>query len=108
MPRKREKQLKFFVTDSEFERIKSKVAESKLSQSDFLRKSALNKEIVVVEGIRELVLQIKKVGVNLNQITKLAHQSRVSDVSAEIEQIHGELNEIWQLLRQSLHAKRRG
>jgi len=107
MPRKREKQLKFFVTFSELEHIKSNVAESKSSQSDFLRKSALDKEIVVVDGITDLVLQIKKVGIKLNQITKLAHQSRVSDVSVEMEQIHGELNEIWRLLRQSLHAKRR-
>ena len=46
MPRKRAKQLKFFVSDKELERIKSKVAASKLNQSEFLRKSALVKEII--------------------------------------------------------------
>jgi len=107
MPRKRDKQLKFFVSDSELEQIKNKVIASNLSQSDFLRKSALNKEIVVIDGIRELAIQIKKIGTNLNQITKLAHQSRVGNVSAEMEQIHKELNEVWLLLRRFLHAKRR-
>ena len=107
MVRNRAKQLKFFVNDEELERIKNKVTASKLSQSDYLRKTALDREIVVIDGVRELVLELKRIGTNLNQLTKLSHQSRVNDVSGEMEQINKELKEVWQLLRQSLHAKRR-
>jgi hypothetical protein len=71
MPRKRAKQLKFFVSDKELERIKSKVSASKLNQSDFIRKSALEKDIIVIDGLREFALELKRIGVNLNQLTKL-------------------------------------
>lgn len=107
MPRERAKQLKFFVRDEELERIKSKVAASKLNQSDFLRKSALEKEIVVIDGIKELVLELKRIGVNLNQLTKLVHQNRLSDHDGRLQEIHGELNEVWHSLRQLIRLRDR-
>nr|WP_164967978.1 hypothetical protein [Clostridium tetani] len=33
--------------------------------------SALNKEIIVVEGLKELMLETKRIGINLNQLSKL-------------------------------------
>ena len=107
MPRKRAKQLKFFVSDKELERIKSKVAASKLNQSDFIRKSALEKDIIVIDGIRELVLELKRIGVNLNQLTKLANQHIVTDCNEELQTIHGEMSEVWQLLRQLIRKSQR-
>ena len=107
MPRKRAKQLKFFVSDKELERIKSKVAASKLNQSDFLRKSALEKDIVVIDGIRELVLELKRIGVNLNQLTKLANQRIVTDCNGELQEIHGEMSEVWQSLKQLIRKSQR-
>ncbi|SPF54361.1 Mobilization protein (fragment) [Candidatus Desulfosporosinus infrequens] len=107
MPRKRAMQLKFFVSDEELERIKSKVAASKLNQSDFLRKSALEKEIVVIDGIKELVLELKRIGVNLNQLTKLVHQDRLSDHDGRLQEIHGELKEAWHSLRQLIRVRGR-
>ncbi len=107
MPRKRSKQLKFFVSDKELERIKDKVAASKLNQSDFLRKSALEKEIIVIDGIRELVIELKRIGVNLNQLTKLANQRIVTDCNGELQTIHGEMGEVWQSLRQLIRKSQR-
>jgi len=107
MPRKRSKQLKFFVSDKELERIKDKVAASKLNQSDFLRKSALEKDIIVIDGIREFVLELKRIGVNLNQLTKLANQRIVMDCNEELQTIHGEMSEVWQSLRQLIRKSQR-
>lgn len=107
MPRKRSKQLKFFVSDKELERIKDKVAASKLNQSDFLRKSALEKDIIVIDGIREFVLELKRIGVNLNQLTKLANQRIVTDCNEELQTIHGEMSEVWQSLRQLIRKSQR-
>lgn len=105
MPRKRAKQLKFFVSDKELERIKSKVATSKLNQSDFLRKSALEKEIVVIDGLKDLVLEVKRIGVNINQLTKLAHQNRLNDHDRRLQIIHEELKEVWHSLRQLIRVR---
>lgn len=107
MPRKRAKQLKFFVSDKELERIKSKVAESKINQSDYLRKVALEKEIIVIDGIKELAIELKKIGVNINQLTKLAHQSRLSDHDGRLQEINQELKDAWHSLRQLIRIRDR-
>src|SRR5665648_582009 len=95
MPRKRAKQLKFFVSDKELERIKSKVAASKLNQND----------IIVIDGIREFALELKRIGVNLNQLTKLANQTIVTDCNEELQTIHGEMKDVWHSLRQLIRLR---
>src|SRR5665648_996958 len=105
MPRKRAKQLKFFVSDKELERIKSKVAASKLNQSDFIRKSALEKDIIVIDGIREFALELKRIGVNLNQLNKIANQTIETDCNEELQTIHGEMKDVWHSLRQLMRLR---
>ena len=102
--RKRQKQIVIRATDKEFEQIKKKVEKSKLTQNKYLLQSALDKEINVVEGIKDLVLETKRIGINLNQLTKLANQGKV-DCSDELEEINGELVEVWQLLRQLIQSQ---
>ena len=102
--RKRQKQIVIRATDKEFEQIKKKVEKSKLTQNKYLLQSALDKEINVVDGIKDLVLEIKRIGINLNQLTKLANQGKV-DCSDELEEINGELVEVWQLLRQLIQSQ---
>jgi uncharacterized protein (DUF1778 family) len=96
--RTRNKQVVLRLTDEEYEKLKKKIEKSKLNQNDFLLSAALNKKIHVVEGIRDLTNQIKKIGNNLNQLTKLAHEGRVN-CKNEIEEIKKGLGESWQLLR---------
>ena len=97
MSRKRERQIKFFVTEKELEMIKQKVEKSKLSQSDYIRKVALKKDIIVIEGLKELTTELKRIGNNLNQLTRLAHEGKFN--SQEIQDIDGGMNEVWQLLK---------
>ena len=104
--RKRQKQIVIRATDKEFEQIKKKVEKSKLTQNKYLLQSALDKEINVVEGIKDLVLETKRIGINLNQLTKLANQGKV-DCSDELEEINGELVEVWQSLRQLIQRDRK-
>lgn len=97
--RTRPKQIVIRATEKEFEQIKKKVEKSKMTQNKFLLKSALDKDIIVIENLKELVLETKRIGVNLNQLTKLANQGRVN-CSKELEKINRELVEVWQSLRQ--------
>ena len=99
MPRERELQLKFHVNEQEKEQIKKLVEKSNLSQSDFLRKCALNKKIYVIDGVKDLTVELKKIGNNLNQLTRLAHEGKVN-CDRELREINGEMKELWQLLRQ--------
>lgn len=102
--RKRQKQIVIRATEKEFDQIKNKVEKSKLTQNKYLLKSALDKEIKVVEGIKDLVIETKRIGGNLNQLTKLANQGKVN-CSSELEGINKELIEVWQLLRQLIQSQ---
>ena len=69
--RTRPNQIKFFVSDSELEKINKKINKSKMNKSDYLRNVALGKEIVVIEDFKEFFIEIKKQGTNINQIARI-------------------------------------
>lgn len=77
--RTRPNQIKFFVSDSELEKINKKIEKSKLTKSDFLRKMVLGKEIIVVDGLKELAMELNRIGNNINQISKAVNQGKVND-----------------------------
>lgn len=97
MPRAKEKQIKFYANEKEYEQIKKKVAKSKLSHQDYLLKCALDKKIIVVEELQPLFIELKKQGVNLNQIAKAINSGEINHVS---ENTFKEFQELWQSLRQ--------
>ena len=78
--RKRNRTITIRCTDDEYERIHSKAERHKLSLSDFVLRSALDKKIVVAEGLDEVAKQQKAIGRNLNQIAMLAHEGRLHSV----------------------------
>ena len=78
--RKRNRTITIRCTDDEYERIHSKAERHKLSLSDFILRSALDKKIVMADGLDEVARQQKAIGRNLNQIAMLAHEGRLHSV----------------------------
>lgn len=78
--RKRNRTITIRCTDDEYQRIHNKAQRHKLSLSDFVLGSALDKKIVVVDGLDEVAKQQKAIGRNLNQIVMLAHEGRLHSV----------------------------
>ncbi|WP_415331619.1 plasmid mobilization protein [Clostridium perfringens] len=96
--RKREKQIKFYVNEKEYEQIKKKVEKSKLKQQEYLIKSALNKKIIVVDGLKEILLELSREGNNLNQIAKKINEGEQKD----IKEMKNKLNNLWDLIEKIL------
>ena len=46
--------------------------------TEFVTRSALNKQIVVIDSLPEALKEIKAIGRNLNQLTILCNMSRIS------------------------------
>jgi hypothetical protein len=92
--RTRPNQLKFFVSDSELEKINKKINKSKMNKSDYLRTAALGKEIVVIEDFKEFFIEIKKQGTNINQIARAlnngssAELGKFEEFTAEYKKIN--------------------
>jgi len=96
----RTRKMTFRLTDEEYKRIKAKVDEARISQQQFLLNTALNKEIVHIKEFQELIFQIKKIGINVNQIAKRTNETgHISE--ADMEEVKGGLEQIWQLLSRS-------
>ncbi|XZH53434.1 plasmid mobilization protein (plasmid) [Clostridium perfringens] len=96
--RKREKQIKFYVNEKEYDQIKKKVEKSKLKQQEYLIKSALNKKIIVIDGLKEILLELSREGNNLNQIAKKINEGEQKD----IKEMKNKLNNLWGLIEKIL------
>ena len=79
--RKRNKTIAIRCTEDERQRIYNKARQYNLTLSDFVLRSALNKKIIVAEGLNEIVKQQKAIGRNLNQIATLANMDRLTVVN---------------------------
>jgi hypothetical protein len=85
-------------TQEEFA-IMKKAAQADMDFSTFVRKTALEQPVVVISGIRELYVQVAKVGNNLNQLTMLCHQGKITCVELKqcqdmLENVYTELQKI--------------
>ena len=78
--RKRNRTITIRCTDDEYKQIHNKAQRHKLSLSNFILRSALDKKIVVADGLDEVAKQQKAIGRNLNQIAMLAHEGRLHSV----------------------------
>ena len=87
------------MSEQEYNEIKNKAFESHLSMNDYIKKSARDKVIIVVEGLRDLTIEIKRIGTNINQITKNVNASN-NLTEKEKEILLQEVKKLWQLLKQ--------
>lgn len=104
MNRTRPKQIVIRMTEEEYQKVKKKVEKSGMSQQEYITRAITNKPIVNTGGLKELGLEIKRIGVNLNQIARSCNQGEKASLD-EIRKIGKELNETWRLLRLSVQKQ---
>lgn len=93
--RKRNIQIKFWVTPEENAKILEKVKLSNMPICRYLRNAALKKEIVNYDfaSLFELSAQISRIGNNINQIAKKLNQGGLVN-KGEINYLKGSLESI--------------
>lgn len=77
----RDKKMSFWVSEAEQKKIKKLVTKTGLSQREYLLSAALGRTIYQVEELKPTLFELKAVGRNINQLTMLAHQGRISTVN---------------------------
>ena len=77
----KDKNYAFRITDNDLNTIKQKAKKAKMTVTDYITKSALDKDIVIIDGLPDIVTQLKKIGNNLNQLTMLSHQEIIKEVN---------------------------
>lgn len=86
------------VTENEKKKIEEKAKRCNMTISKFMISSCLKDKIVIVSGLDKVDAQLRKIGNNLNQLTKLSNERIVNVV--DLNALQMEVNNIWQLLRQ--------
>lgn len=84
------------VTPTEKANIVSNSAKSKLTISEYIIRSATNKDIIVIDGLDKVSTELRRIGNNINQLTRLANSRIINCV--ELEETKKELSKIWLLL----------
>ena len=75
------KKMSIRISDTELEKIHRKAEQAKLSLTDYVTRCCLGKQIIVVDGLDEVICQQKAIGRNLNQLTMLYNMGRVEIAS---------------------------
>jgi len=61
--------------------ISENVRKARMTESEFVRRAALEKSVVVIDGAADLLTELRRQGNNLNQLTMLARQRRIELVN---------------------------
>lgn len=84
------------VTENEKAKILRKAEKAKLTITEYIVKSSLNSNIIVEADKSQYINELRRIGNNINQITKKVNQGIVREVN--LKETKMELNKIWQLL----------
>lgn len=98
------KKLSIRISEDDLRRVHDKADKAKLSVTDYVTKCCLGKQIVVIDGLDEIIRQQKAVGNNLNQIAALCNMSRIKAV--DLGKLTEEYSKINELLTELLRRRR--
>lgn len=92
----RTERITFRINKNELKKIEVNASKANMKISEYLRHASLNKEILVIEDIKDFTKELRGIGTNLNQLTILCHKGKITclDISATKKKV----NEIWQFL----------
>ena len=92
------------VTPEQREMIEEKAYSSYRTPSMYLRDCALDKKIVVINGVDEFAPELRKIGNNLNQLTRAVNSGFAYEV--DLRETREEVARIWQSLNSLLQEVR--
>lgn len=86
------------ISTKDLETIREKAKLARLSQSDYVTRCCLGKQVVVVEDLKEVHRQLRAIGTNLNRLTTLANMGKIQTVY--LDQTVDELAKVSAALRE--------
>jgi len=97
------RKVSFRISESDYSKIQKKAQKANLNISRYVSLSALDKDIIFLDDIKEMNFELLKIGNNLNQLTMLAHQGRIKEVN--LTKTSEEISKIWEELCKLLKKK---
>jgi len=95
MARKRNYPVTVWLDEKELILLKDKVSKTYFCRSDYIRKCSLGKNITVVPGIRDLIIEFKRIGSNLDKITRSVDCDTSAMLGDDLKDIKEDLKKVW-------------
>lgn len=71
------------VTKQEKERLIKKSQKAEMSLSEYLIEQGIERDIIIIEDVKNFVYELRKIGNNINQLTHLANSGMIRTVYVE-------------------------
>lgn len=100
----KKKPFAFRISESTYKALKRKSKRGRITMTEFLERAITDKEIIVVDGVQELISELKAIGRNLNQLTTLANMGKVdavylAETKAQLSGIYEKLSALCEVNR---------
>lgn len=97
---KKDNVITISVTKQEKERLIKKSQKAEMTLSEYLIEQGLERDIVIIEDVKNLVYELRKIGNNINQLTYLTNSGAIRTVyldgfKEDMKKIWTNLNDIW-------------
>ena len=94
----KDKKINIRLTEKEKSIIESKAKKLNMTLTKFIVSSCLKDKIVIVNGLDKVDSELRRIGNNINQLTRLANEKIITVI--DLKELRMEVNNIWQLLKQ--------
>ena len=92
---KRSFQVKVGFTPSQYQKLSERAETASLAEPEFIRRICINQQIHTIPKVNsQALVELNKIGVNINQLTKVSNASANFNALAELQKITIELQKI--------------
>ncbi len=94
----KDKRINIRLTEKEKKLMESKAKRCNMTVTKYIISSCLKDKIIIVDGLDKVDAELRRIGNNINQLTRLSNERIINTV--ELKELRMEVNNIWQLLKQ--------
>lgn len=122
--RKRSKDWKTRLTEEEYQNLKDEIAKLGITCQEYGERALFHKTVLdreerailekILEETKEVKLQLRKIGVNLNQLAHVAnatgnvgHLREIQNLQDDLNYYGMEVDDVWQSLKQLQNRRKR-
>lgn len=99
----KDKKINIRLTEKEKSIIESKAQKLNMTITKFIVSSCLKDKIVIINGLDKVDTELRRIGNNINQLTRLANEKIITVIN--LKELRMEVNNIWQLLKQLIQKQ---
>ena len=100
MNKSRPNKVTFRLSDSELQELRARIKQSGYNEQQFLIRAVFANRVIEKESVQEMIYQLRKIGVNCNQVARACNLGNAPFETERINQVVTALEKICQSLRQ--------